>query len=88
MIIINTIMEKLILLPIILGFPIFFLFIWLIVFSLGIAGTVFWVLMLIDLLKRDFKEQDEKIIWLLVILFGNLIGAIIYFVMVKQKSQK
>lgn len=43
------------------------------------------VIALIDILKNDFKGND-KIIWVLVILFLGIIGAILYFFI--GRSQK
>lgn len=51
---------------------------------LGIAFLfVFWLLMLIDCLKRDFRKDIEKIAWLLVLIFLHLLGALIYYFVVK-----
>ena len=44
---------------------------------------VFWIWMIIDCLKRDFKKDVEKIVWILVLIFLHLLGAIIYYFVVK-----
>lgn len=49
---------------------------------------VFWVWMLIDCLKRGFKKDVEKIAWVLVIIFLQLLGAIIYYFVVKVSEKK
>ena len=49
---------------------------------------VFWVWMLIDCLKRDFRKDVEKIAWVLVIIFLQLLGAIIYYFVVKISEKK
>jgi hypothetical protein len=46
-------------------------------------SLVFWLWMLIDCLKRDFKD---KIPWLAVIILGNTLGAILYYILVKRKG--
>ena len=46
---------------------------------LGVLGTVFWVWMLIDCAVNEPSEGNEKVVWILVILFAHLIGALIYF---------
>ena len=68
-----------------MGFPGFGMFI-----GFGIAAIllvlflfVFWLLMLIDCLKRDFKKDYEKIVWVLVMIFLHLLGAVIYYFVVK-----
>ena len=68
--------------PFILLLLLFFMFV------LGILSLVFWIWMLVDCIKRDFKKEDEKIIWLLVIILVQVIGAIIYYFVVKRKDKK
>ncbi len=46
-----------------------------IVFLFGFIPTI---IALIDILKNKF-EGNNKIVWVLVVLFFNLIGAILYF---------
>ena len=66
-------------LPVILSVLIFQL----IMVIIGLIGTVFWLWMLIDCVLRKFKSNTRKIIWVLVIVFGHFIGALIYFIFVK-----
>jgi glucan phosphoethanolaminetransferase (alkaline phosphatase superfamily) len=60
----------------------------LIIIALGIFVFIFWILMLIDCLKRRFKESSEKIVWILVIIFTQIIGAMIYYFIVKVNDKK
>ena len=46
---------------------------------LGMGGTILWVWMLIDCATREPSDGNDKIIWMLVILFTNLLGALIYY---------
>jgi prolipoprotein diacylglyceryltransferase len=55
---------------------------------LGVLVFVFWISMLIDCLKRKFKEDSEKIVWVIVIVFTGIIGALIYYFIVKTKDKK
>ncbi len=55
------------------------LFILLIVAPLALLCTAFWVWMLVDAIKNRALSDTEKIIWVLVILFLHLLGALIYF---------
>jgi len=55
----------------------------LIAIVVGILLFVFWLLMLVDCLKRDFKKDYEKIVWVLVMIFLHILGAIIYYFVVK-----
>lgn len=66
-----------------IGFGLAAILIWLLLF-------VFWLWMLIDCLKRDFKRDYEKIVWVLVMIFLHILGAIIYYFVVKigEKENK
>ena len=50
-----------------------------------VAAFVFWILMLIDSIKRNFKKENDKIIWVLVIVLTGILGAIIYYFVIKRK---
>jgi len=50
---------------------------------IAILAFVFWVWMLVDAIMRTFKSDVEKVIWILVIIFLNLLGAIIYYFAVR-----
>lgn len=62
------------------SFLMFFLF-----FGIGIAGTLFWLWMLIDCATKEPSEGNDKLIWVIVIIFTNLLGAIIYFFVRRPK---
>ena len=57
-------------------------------FLLIIGSLALWIWMLVDCIKRKFKKDDEKIIWLLVIILVQVIGAIIYYFVIKRKDKK
>jgi len=46
---------------------------------LGILATIFWIWMLIDCIQNGRLQSTEKIVWVLVILFLHLLGALIYY---------
>ena len=48
-------------------------------FVLGVVATVFWIWMLIDCATKERNDGNQKIVWILIILFTHLIGAAIYF---------
>jgi uncharacterized BrkB/YihY/UPF0761 family membrane protein len=60
----------------------------LIIVALSIFVFVFWILMLIDCVKRKYKETSDKIVWVIVIVFTQIIGALIYYFVVKVKDKK
>lgn len=49
---------------------------------LSILGFAFWLWMLIDCLKRDFKD---KVVWVVMLLLTSILGALLYFFLVKRK---
>lgn len=71
----------------ILFFGIFAL-IWLLAFGIGIAGFVLWLLMIIDVAKRNFKNPDDKTTWILVVVLANWIGALVYYFVVRRNPEK
>ena len=60
----------------------------------SIAGVVFWVFMIVDVAQRLDTEftgamqgrpsPNEKMIWLLVVLLGGVVGSIVYYVVVMR----
>ena len=51
-----------------------------------LALMALWIWMLVDVIKRDFPQPNEKTMWVLVVILANWIGAIIYYFMIKRKS--
>ena len=46
---------------------------------IGLVGTIFWIWMLIDFATKERNQDNEKIVWILIILLTHLLGALIYF---------
>ena len=46
---------------------------------LGIAALIVWIWALVDILKSDFKEPINKLIWLSVVFVLNLFGVLLYY---------
>ena len=57
------------------GVSLFFI----VMIGLIVVTSVFWIWMLIDAATSNLPST-EKLIWVLVILFGHIVGALIYFV--------
>ena len=62
--------------------------------SMGIWGMVlmfgsfiFWAWALFDLLKSDFKDSTNKLIWLLVVFFLYAFGALLYLLIGRQQKK-
>lgn len=49
------------------------------VIGFGLLGLVLQIIAIIDILRSNFKNDSDKIIWILVVVFLHLIGAILYF---------
>ena len=47
--------------------------------SIFLIGFVFWLWMLIDCLTNEPSEGNDKLIWVVVVFFGNVLGALVYF---------
>ncbi len=54
-------------------------------FGIGILGTVFWLWMLIDCATKEPSEGNDKLIWIIVIIFTHLLGALVYFFVRRPK---
>ena len=46
---------------------------------IGLVGLVFWIWMLVHAIQNKGLSDTERILWVLVIIFVNLLGAIVYF---------
>lgn len=44
----------------------------------GLFGFVLWIWTLIDCIHNEPSEGNDRLIWVLVILFAQLVGALIY----------
>ena len=54
---------------------------WLIVSILLLA---FWIWMIVDAAQRTFRNGVEKIVWLVVIVLGGWVGALVYLLVVRM----
>jgi hypothetical protein len=58
---------------------------------IAIAGTVFWIVTLVDVLQRNDWEfpshqqgSGDRVVWVLVVLLLHIVGAIIYYFVVMK----
>jgi hypothetical protein len=47
--------------------------------ALVLAGTIFWILMIIECATKEPSYGNDKLIWILIIIFTHWIGALIYY---------
>ncbi len=66
-----------------LGFILLMIFL---MFALALLLFAFWIWMIVDCAKRRFKNDNEKIVWILVLIFLALLGAVIYYFAVKLQD--
>ncbi len=55
------------------------------IFALLLAVGIFWLWMLVDLLQR--RKFEDKLVWVLVLIFLNILGAILYYFLVYSKRR-
>lgn len=61
---------------------------WLCLASFGIFVMVFWILMLIDISKREFPKTDDRTMWLLIVVLTGWLGGLIYYFSVKHPADQ
>jgi hypothetical protein len=67
------------LLPLLIFFPLLLV---------GLAFFVFWIWMLVDCATKEPSQGNDKIIWILIIVFTHWIGALIYFLVRRPERKK
>ncbi|MCH7406010.1 PLDc N-terminal domain-containing protein [Belliella aquatica] len=59
----------------------------LILFSIvAFAFFVFWIITLVDIVRSNFKDPNMKLIWILIVLFANFLGVIIYWIIAPNQK--
>lgn len=46
---------------------------------IGLACTLIWVLAIIEIVRSEFTDKNERLVWLLLVILLPLIGTILYF---------
>jgi hypothetical protein len=44
-----------------------------------VLASIFWIWMIVDCATKEPDQGNEKIVWILVIVFTHWIGALLYF---------
>lgn len=70
------------------GLYTFFPFFFILIFLFIIAMIAFWIYMLVDAIKREYKQPNDKLLWVLIVLLAGFLGAIIYYFVVKREGKK
>ena len=64
--------------------PLFFL----LIFGAAIGSLIFWILMLVDVAKRNFDNPNDKPVWILIVALTGVIGAFIYYFVIRKPAKK
>jgi hypothetical protein len=51
----------------------------LLLISVFLCGFVFWLWMLVDCATKETDEGNTKLVWVVIILFANIVGAVVYW---------
>lgn len=57
------------------------------VIILGLAATIFWIVEFVDALRREFYDPIMKVVWLLLVFFSHVFGAILYYFIGKKQGR-
>ncbi|RPA66976.1 hypothetical protein EF405_17745 [Cyclobacteriaceae bacterium YHN15] len=55
-------------------------------FGLGIVGLIIYAFTIYDVVSSKFGGKNDKIVWVLVVLFLPLLGTILWFLMGKKTT--
>ncbi len=44
-----------------------------------LLGFAFWIWMLVDCATKESRGGNDKIVWILIIVFAHIVGAAIYY---------
>lgn len=53
---------------------------------LAVVAFVVWLWALVDAIRNPALDSNERLLWVLVIVIAQFIGAIIYFIIGKNKT--
>ena len=57
------------------------------IMSFGLLSLAFWIWMLVDAAQNRGLDQNERIVWILVVALTHFIGAAIYFFVGRLKRK-
>ncbi len=69
------------------GIALLVIAVWLFFVVLGILALIFWIFMIVDVVQRKFKHENDKIVWILVVILAGIIGAAIYYFVIKRENK-
>lgn len=69
------------------GIPAYALIPLVVSFIIGVFATVFWIWMLIDCATKEPGKGNDKLVWVIIIAFTHIIGALIYYIVRRPKRK-
>lgn len=51
----------------------------LLLFFLGVTALIFWIWMIVECATKEPSQGNDKIVWIVINVFAQLIGALIYY---------
>ncbi len=48
--------------------------------------TAFWIWMIVDCVQRKFKNETEKVIWILAVILLTWVGALVYYFAIRASN--
>ncbi len=63
------------------------LFLLLPLMGLALLTFIFWVWMLVDCVTKEASTGNDKLVWVLLLIFTHLLGAVLYF-LVRRPRRK
>jgi len=55
---------------------------------ISLGGTAFWIWMLVDCAVNEPSQGNDKLIWVLILVFTHFIGALIYFIVRRPERMR
>ncbi|WP_082632221.1 PLDc N-terminal domain-containing protein [Algoriphagus resistens] len=54
-------------------------------FGLGIIGLAIYAFTIYDVITSDFANQNDKLIWIIIVVLVPLVGAVLWFLVGRGK---
>jgi Phospholipase_D-nuclease N-terminal len=59
---------------------------WIIIYAFGLIAIVAPIIAIVDVVKSRFKKPYDKAIWIILLIFFNLLGTILYFTLSRGRK--
>ena len=56
--------------------------------ALSLLALAFWVTMLLDAIRNEPDHGNDKALWILIIVIGQFIGAVVYYFVRRPEREK